>query len=208
MLTSGEVSQALVYFPETLVVSIAGRDRETGIGLIGREGVIGWAALLGCPTPDDRVRVELANGSALTISCDRLRSACALSPTLLVSLMRFAQTFAVQMSRTLVSTLHASLEVRVASWVLMFHDRVDGDEIAITHAALATLLSARRAGVTDAMHVLEGERLVRCTRGRIVVRERALLEDFASATYGAPERAYRSSIAPFGKSQRAGLLAA
>lgn len=208
VLATGSAVQPLVYFPETLVACLAGHDCDTAIGLIGREGVIGWAGLLDSASAEDHVRVELAGGSALTISGERLRAASALSPTLLLSLVRFAQTFAVQMSRTMLSTLHAPLHVRVASWLLMFHDRVDGNELAITHGTLAGLLNARRASITDALHVVEGERAVRCTRGRIVIRNRPLLEALASAAYGQPEQAYRSTIGPFGKSPPAKARAA
>ena len=64
---------------------------------------------------------------------------------------------------------------------------------------LADALKVRRASVTDCLHVLEGERIVRCTRGETIVRDRAALEELAGDAYGAAERTYATLIGPFGK---------
>jgi hypothetical protein len=49
--------------------------------------------------------------------------------------------------------------------------------------------------VTDALHILEGERVLRCTRAMIVVRDRDGLETAAGVSYGAPE-AIKQVITP------------
>lgn len=38
----------------------------------------------------------------------------------------------------------------------MCHDRIDGEEIALTHEYMATMLGVRRSSVTEALHILEG----------------------------------------------------
>jgi hypothetical protein len=81
----------------------------------------------------------------------------------------------------------------------MCHDRVEGDEILIIHEHLGRMLGVRRATVTDRLHVLEGHGAVRNRRGRILVRDRALLEQLAGTSYGYPEAHYRRLIGPFGK---------
>jgi hypothetical protein len=45
---------------------------------------------------------------------------------------------------------------RLARWLLMCHDRVGGNEVAVTHDFLSMMLSVRRPSVTTALHVLEG----------------------------------------------------
>lgn len=203
ILAIGDVDRPLVYFPETLIVRLsgaAGTGVTAGVGLVGREGVIGWSGLLGCAEADGCGRVELHGGTALVMSVDRLRAVSLVSPTLAMTLLRFARIHMLQMSRTILSNLHDSIEARVSGWLLMFHDRVEGDELIITHNVLAALLDIRRASVTCALHVLEGERALRCSRNRILIRDRALLEACAGSAYGAAERVYRSTIGPFGKS--------
>lgn len=189
-----------VYFPETLVVCLAGFGHSSGIGLIGREGVLGCDGVFGCSAPDHRAVVQLTGGSALVASAGKLRTLTAASPSLALSLVRFVQTFTLQMSRTIRSNLHDTMEARLSGWLLMLHDRIEGDELPITHRALASSLNVRRASVTDAMHLIEGEGALRCRRGRIFVRDRAKLEALAGVTYGTPERAYCTAIGPFGKS--------
>jgi hypothetical protein len=66
---------------------------------------------------------------------------------------------------------------------------------------LAGLLDVRRASITGALHVLEGERSLTCRRNRIVIRDRALLEARAGSAYGVTEHVYRKTIGPFGKTR-------
>jgi DNA-binding transcriptional regulator YhcF (GntR family) len=76
----------------------------------------------------------------------------------------------------------------------MCHDRLDGDDIALTHEFRGMMLGSRRAGVTEALHILEGNGLVRATRGLVVVINRAGLEALAGASYGSAENEYRRLI--------------
>ncbi len=205
LLEIGDDDRPLVYFPDTLVACLHGPGAAAGLGLVGCEGLVGWSALFGAASGPGyhSGRAAFAGGSAQVIPAERLRAAARISPTLTLALLRFVETFIIQLSRTILSSLNDQLEARVSSWVLMLHDRLEGDEIVITHEALATVLNVRRASVTDTLHVLEGERALHCTRGRMVVRDRALLEARAGAAYGASERAYRATIGPFGKSASA-----
>jgi hypothetical protein len=61
------------------------------------------------------------------------------------------------------------------------------------------MLGVRRASVTDALHILEGEGALRGGRGCIILRDRQKLEDLAGDAYGFPEAQYSRLIAPFGK---------
>jgi CRP-like cAMP-binding protein len=209
LLEIGSGACSMVYFPETLVASLHGprgedADSRMGVGLVGCEGMVGWSALFdpaGIGRGFHSARVACRGGTGQAIAAAQLRAAAGISPTLTLGLMRFVETFIIQMSRTILSSLTYALEARVSSWVLMLHDRIEGDELAITHEALAGLLAVRRASITDALHLLEGERALRCNRGRMVVRDRARLETLAGSAYGAPEHAYRASIGPFGKSR-------
>lgn len=66
-------------------------------------------------------------------------------------------------------TVALSLERRVAHWITRCGETLATDIIPITHNDLAHTLGVRRSGVTVALHVLEGERLIRATRARIQV---------------------------------------
>ncbi|WP_292223102.1 helix-turn-helix domain-containing protein [Mesorhizobium sp.] len=70
-------------------------------------------------------------------------------------MLDYAHAFLVQSSRTALVNGHSKIEERLARWLLMIYDRSDGDKIYLTHEFLATMLGARRPGVTTALQMLE-----------------------------------------------------
>lgn len=73
----------------------------------------------------------------------------------------------------------------------MAHDRSGADTLVITHDRLADLLDVRRAGVTDAIAVLEGDGMIRGFRSHIQVRDRHKLIEKAGKSYGRAEDFYQ-----------------
>jgi CRP-like cAMP-binding protein len=106
-------------------------------------------------------------------------------------LLRFVQAFMTQMSQTTLATARANVEERLARWLLMAHDRLDGNELPLTHEFLALALGVRRAGVTTALRELEERSLVSVKRGVIVLEDRNGLVKLAGDLYGVPEAEYR-----------------
>lgn len=168
------------------------------IGMVGREGVVGWPILLGCHHWQHDI-VTLVAGEVVEIAAPDLVAACRADERLHGLILRFVHNFTLQLAQSVVANLGHSVERRVARWLLMIHDRVATDSLTLTHDQLASLLNVRRATVTDALHMLEGELLIRCTRGRVAVRDRAGLERAAAHSYGFCEADYRAAIGPFGK---------
>ncbi|WP_380780826.1 Crp/Fnr family transcriptional regulator [Sphingomonas sp. R86520] len=123
-----------------------------------------------------------------------LIAATAVSPRLNTLLLRFAGIFAAQMGRTIISNLIHSVGRRTARRILLYHDRVERDEITMTHEELGNVLGVRRASITSVLHVLEGENTISGYRGRIIVRDRAALEAFAGDTDGFAEAEYHRLI--------------
>jgi Crp-like helix-turn-helix domain len=76
----------------------------------------------------------------------------------------------------------------------MASDRVDGPELPLTHEFLSVMLGVRRAGVTDAVHALTGQGLIKTERGNIRIIDRDGLMENANGCYGEPERQYRRLI--------------
>ena len=73
----------------------------------------------------------------------------------------------------------------------MAHDRVSGDTLSLTHEFLSLMLAVRRAGVTEAIHVLIKQKLIKAHRGEITVLNRKGLEKIAGDFYGVPEAEYQ-----------------
>jgi CRP-like cAMP-binding protein len=191
-----------ICFPEGGVVSfseVLANGGRIGIGIVGCEGVAGWPVLLGCPISTYEATVAVAGGSALHIRNEALLEACARSPSLARHLLCFVQTFTLQLGRTIVSNLIDPVERRLARWLLMNHDRLSGDDIELTHQQIGVMLGVRRASVTDALHLLEGDGLIRARRGCVTIRDRERLRQTAGEGYGFAEAQYSRLIAPFGK---------
>jgi hypothetical protein len=66
----------------------------------------------------------------------------------------------------------------------MTHDRMADDRVPLTHEYLALMLGVRRAGVTVALHELEGEKLIRAGRGVVTIADRPGLEARSCGCYG------------------------
>ncbi|MGU3362152.1 Crp/Fnr family transcriptional regulator [Methylobacterium sp. M6A4_1b] len=184
-----------LYFPEVGYASIttAGTSKVE-VGIIGPEGVVGVApVLLGSDrTPYDHF-VQNA-GEMLAIEAAALLAATERSPTLRNLLLRFVQTLLIQTAQTAFANASYNIEVRLARWLLMCHDRVIGDELTVTHDFLSYMLGVQRTTVTLALQMLEGNRLIKARRGRIELLDRAGLLSVAGDSYGVPEAEYRRLI--------------
>jgi CRP-like cAMP-binding protein len=191
-----------IYFLEGGVASfheVLQDGRRVGVAIIGFEGLTGWPALLGIDQSPHEATVAIGGGTALSISPAKLLHACSERQGINALLLRYVHCFMSQMGRTILSNLNDSLETRLARWLLMNHDRLDGDRIHLTHEQLGIMLGVRRATVTDALHVLEGEGLLRSTRGVIELRDRVRLLARAGESYGVAETEYARSICRFAK---------
>jgi hypothetical protein len=112
------------------------------------------------------------------------------SGTLSETLTKFVYSFMIQKSQTALVNGKATIDERLARWLLMAHDRVPAPTFYITHEFLALMLGVRRPGVTDALHELEGKGLIRSRRNHVSVLDRKGLEAAADWSYGVAEAEY------------------
>ena len=129
-------------------------------------------------------------GEAFRIGAGDLQAAMDHSGTLRALLLRFVHTFIVQVSQTAYANAGYSIEERLARWLLMTHDRLEHDDMPMTHEFLSIMLGTRRPGVTLAVQMLEGVGVIRATRGHITMRDREKLEQIAGQSYGFAEKEY------------------
>ncbi len=190
-----------VYFPEGGVVSIVSIMAQSGrieAGIFGREGVSATCLLLGTDRSPHETFVQVDGSTALRIDADRYLAAVQQSESLRTMLLRYVQTVLVQTAQSMATNATQRVEARLARWLLMCHDRIDGDEIALTHEFMGMMISAERSGVTITLHILEGAGMIRSKRGVVVIRDRDKLEELAGDGYGLPEAEYRHLIGPLG----------
>ena len=181
-----------VYFIESGFASVVanGNDRSIEVGLIGSEGMTGLAVLMGADRTPNATYMQLA-GKGLRIASANLRKAMTQSETLHRLLLRYGHAFVVQTAHTALANGRNKVEERLARWLLMAHDRIDGDDLAITHEFMSIMLGVRRAGVTVALDTLENKGFVRARRGGVVILNRKGLEGITNGAYGAPEAEFK-----------------
>jgi CRP-like cAMP-binding protein len=188
-----------VYFFDNGVGSIVSDDEggdAVEVGLFGRDGMSGTAVLLGSDRTPLTTFIQVGDPSANMIGTDDLLAACRASASLHTTLLRYVQTLAVQAAMTAAANAHYALPERLARWLLMCHDRADGERIELTHEFMSIMLAVRRSGVTVTLHTLEGTGAIRNDRGVVTILDRARLEEIAGPSYGAPEAEYRRLFGP------------
>jgi CRP-like cAMP-binding protein len=178
-----------IYFPESGFASVVanGASKPIEVGLIGREGMTGLAVVLGHDRNANEVFMQAA-GQGKCVRTDTLRKAIDKSVTLHRSLLRYVHNFLEQATRTAVANGRSKIEERLARWLLMADDRLDGPDLPLTHEFLAMMLGVRRPGVTVAIQELERQGVITRKRGRIVILNREALEKMSNGTYVPADR--------------------
>jgi CRP-like cAMP-binding protein len=184
-----------IYFPEAGMASVTNNSSggKIEVGVVGREGMVGLPIVLGIDQTPYEHFMQIA-GHGWRIAVQDLEQAMAESSSLHRQLLRYAQASHVQVSETAFANANSDVEARLARWLLMCHDRVEGGDIPLTHEFIAMMLGVRRPGVTVALHVLEGMQVIRAKRGVITVLDREKLEELADEAYGLSEAEYTRLI--------------
>ena len=173
-----------VYFPISGIVSMTSDMREgtVEVGTVGREGMTGLPLVLGATTMPTRAFVQVP-GHAYRMRDEDLFHAMRESSRFQLLLLRYALALFDQAAQhAACNRLHA-LEERCARWLLMTHDRVDGDVLPLKQQFLAEMLGVHRPAVTLAAGALQRAGVIRYTRGKVTVLDRPALERASCECY-------------------------
>jgi CRP-like cAMP-binding protein len=170
------------------LISISGNGHQAEVGLVGWDGLVDVATILTMKVPRLKCFIQL-EGHGHQIPVSVLQNAMETSSTLRHNLLAFAYNMLVQISHTAFVNGNVGVEGRLARWLLMYHDRVDGDLLHVTHEFLSLMLGVRRAGVTIALSKLRHAGIISVHRARVTVLDRHRLESAAGEAYGAAETA-------------------
>ncbi|HTT99774.1 MAG TPA: Crp/Fnr family transcriptional regulator [Rhizomicrobium sp.] len=178
-----------IYFPQDGIVSVVAtipRDHRIEVGIIGRDGLTGHSVVMGTDRSANSTFMQVP-GYGLRIKADQFRAAILKSDSLREGLLAFVNAFAAQASQTALANGRATLDVRLARWLLMAHDRLPGDRIPLTHELLSIMLGVRRPGVSLALQKMEEDGLIETQRSIVIIRSRSGLKKIAKGFYGVPE---------------------
>jgi CRP-like cAMP-binding protein len=183
---------AAVYFPQTGRISMVALLADGGaaeVGVIGREGMVGFPLLFGADTSSVEAMVQ-GPGTALRLSTAAFQEELEHLPTLRPLLLRYALAFHEQVTHTAACNGRHALEQRLARWLLIAHDRADGDEFPVTQEFLAMMLCVHRPSVTLAAQLLQQAGYIRYKSGHMAIIDRPGLEAAACECYGTVRRQF------------------
>ncbi len=164
-----------LYFPLSAFVSLIAKlpgHPPLEMGLIGFEGVLGATILLHTRRVPSEAIVQ-GSGMAWRIPVAVIESAQqpSLQPLLQAYLFRLLR----QLSQNAICAHFHQVEARLARWLLMSHDRVQADELYLTHQFLADMLGVRRSSITVAAGDLQSYGIILYNRGRLHILDRQAL---------------------------------
>jgi CRP-like cAMP-binding protein len=146
----------------------------------------GLAVVMGTDRTPHETYMQNA-GTGWRMTAGNLRRVMEQSRTVQQSFLLYGHAFVIQATYTAMANGRSKIEERLARWLLMAQDRVEGDRLTLTHEFLSLMLGVRRPGVTVALNLLERAGLIQASRGAIVIVDRAGLEQLSNGAYGAPE---------------------
>jgi len=189
IVTQGDRSR-YAFFPATAVCSLTmglGTGDKAECASVGAEGMIGVSFLATPPRsafsaivqiPGVSFRVPLPSMGQLLEHHRALRDA-------VFVYAGFALTVA---GRSVACNSYHSIAERLARWLLILHDRVEHDELALTHDMLSQMLAATRPRVSLAAAKLRDLRTIDYRRGVVHILDRKRLEEVACECYEATRR--------------------
>lgn len=186
-----------IYFPSSAIVSLmyAMEDGSSAeIAVVGSEGVVGISFLLGGGSTLSSAVVQSA-GRAFRIRSDLIRDDIR-SPSVLPLLLRYILALFTQMSQTAVCNRYHVVDQQLCRWLLLTLDRLEGSAIVMTQELIAGMLGVRREAVTEAAAKLQKAGVIRYTRGRIEVIDRAGLQQRSCECYAVVKREYDRLLSP------------
>ena len=174
-----------VYFVNSGLVSILNimpDGKSVEVGLTGKEGFVGLPVAAGFRTSPTRALAQIS-GTAFRVAAKAIVNILRESPELDKRLHQYTLELALQGSQLAACNRLHEVDERLARWLLMSQDRVDGSNLMLTQESLAMMLGTRRASVTIAAGILQKAGLITYRRGDVKIEMRAELENAACECY-------------------------
>ena len=186
------------YFPRGSVLSLL-TVLENGSAIetanIGREGAFGLFAAMYSRVSFNRCIVQL-EGRMVRCPIELLQSEFKRSEYVRDLFVSYSETQLSQVQQTVACNAMHTTEQRMCRWLLMMHDRAEGEALPYTHEFLSHMLGANRKSVTIAALSMQAAGLISYRRGRILVLDRPGLEKAACECYAIVKERFDAFLTP------------
>ena len=187
-----------VYFPEGSVLSLltvleSGSAIETA--KVGREGAFGLFAALYSRVSFNRCLVQM-EGPTLRCPIEPLLQAFTNSAQVRNLFVSYSETLLSQVQQTVACNAMHTTEERMCRWLLMMHDRAEGERLTYTHEFLSHILGSSRRSVTIAAQSMQNAGLISYHRGTIQVVDRPGLEKASCECYAIVKERFDAFLSP------------
>jgi CRP-like cAMP-binding protein len=186
------------YFPEGCVLSLL-TALENGSAIetanIGREGAFGLFAAMYSRVSFNRCLVQL-EGSMVRCPIELLQSEFKRSEHVRDLFVSYSETLLSQVQQTVACNAMHTTEQRICRWLLMMHDRAEGEALPYTHEFLSHMLGANRKSVTLAAQSLQTAGLISYYRGNIKILDRPGLEKASCECYAIVRERFDAFLTP------------
>ena len=199
VLQEAEQPLSHIWFPRSGVASAVSRMQDGAtveLATTGREGFVGIPMLMASQQMAHEVLVQIpGDGDRLPI--ETFKTMLKELPSLQPLLLRYTLAFVTQVAQGAACNRLHPIEARCARWLLMTHDRVDGDRFPLTHEFLGQTLGVTRPSVSVAAGMLQKAGYIRYSRGIIHILDRDGLEGATCECYGVITNEFRRLVGAF-----------
>jgi Crp-like helix-turn-helix domain/CYTH domain len=136
-----------------------------------------------CEVADGRPDLDAALDTPLAPLLNKKLRPC--SPTLRDLVVRYTEALWSEAQRNAACNAIHDGSSRLCRWLLQCVDRTGSDQLPLTQESLAEMLGMRRTTVTLLAQQLQNRGILRYSRGRITVLDRALFQRHACGCYAA-----------------------
>jgi CRP-like cAMP-binding protein len=186
------------YFPEGCVLSLL-TVLENGSAIecanIGREGAFGLFSAMYSRVSFNRCIVQL-EGPMVRCPVEPLRLEFEKSEHVRNLFVSYSETLLSQVMQSVACNSLHTVEARMCRWLLMMHDRAEGELLTYTHEFLARTLGANRTSVTLAAQSMQNRGLISYRRGTMQIEDRAGLEQASCECYAMVKARFDAFLAP------------
>jgi CRP-like cAMP-binding protein len=176
-----------VYFPHTGMISClvtTGDGEMVETSSVGRYGALGLQSGLGQRVSFTRVVVQIG-GKFSVVPASRFEYAAGRSAALRDLIIRYTEMLWAEAQQNAACNAAHDGSSRLCRWLLQCADRIGSDQLPLTQEFLADMLGVRRTTVTLLAQELQKKGILRYSRGRITILDRAALKAAACDCYDA-----------------------